>query len=398
MGRGEPGPSWRRRRLPRRGYSLRAPFRCAGKPQRPQGAARALAPPRAPLLRSSADVSPAQHHSRVRCPDRPPASERVPVRLRRGRVVVTVLSGRNAPLHVRSAPWAIRVADGGRPSGCRMERAMAAAGEWTAAATTTRRAATRMRSPTTARGAAVRRARTSAPSSGTPGAGTARTGCASRSAAPPRARSRRPRATASRASSSSAAAGCCSATTRSPRTATLPADSSPTRGPGTAARWTEITGPQPPARVEAAAAWDPKRKRLVLFGGYTWTAGVRERLQDTWEFNGAAWARFSTTGPAPRSGAAMAFDAELGQVVLFGGSGARATRGSGTAPAGRKCRRRPRRRAASTRRWPVPPPATCCGSAGGTASSAPPTPGACAAGCGAPSRPRTRRPRATTRR
>ena len=88
-------------------------------------------------------------------------------------------------------------------------------------------------------------------------------------------------------------------------------------------RWTAVTGPQPPARSEAAAAWDPKRKRLVLFGGWTWKDGARERLQDTWEFNGAAWARFSTTGPSPRSGAAMAFDSELGQVVLFGGSGAK---------------------------------------------------------------------------
>ncbi len=86
--------------------------------------------------------------------------------------------------------------------------------------------------------------------------------------------------------------------------------------------WTEVTGPQPPARAEAAAAWDSRRKRLVLFGGYTYAAGVRERLQDTWEFNGSAWARFATTGPSPRSGTAMAFDPELGQVVLFGGSGA----------------------------------------------------------------------------
>lgn len=88
-------------------------------------------------------------------------------------------------------------------------------------------------------------------------------------------------------------------------------------------RWTEVTGLQPPARAEAAAAWDARRKRLVLFGGYAWKAGVRERLQDTWEFDGRAWARFATGGPAARSGAAMAFDAELGRVVLFGGSGAR---------------------------------------------------------------------------
>ena len=86
-------------------------------------------------------------------------------------------------------------------------------------------------------------------------------------------------------------------------------------------RWTEVPGPQPPARVEAAAAWDPKRKRMVLFGGYTWKAGVRERLQDTWEFDGAAWARSRPPDRHPlrrRDG----LRSELGQVVLFGGSGA----------------------------------------------------------------------------
>ena len=89
------------------------------------------------------------------------------------------------------------------------------------------------------------------------------------------------------------------------------------------ARWTEVTGNQPSPRAEAAAAWDPKRQRLVLFGGYSWVEGARTYLQDTWEFNGKAWARFATGGPSPRSGAAIAFDPELGQVVLFGGSPAK---------------------------------------------------------------------------
>ena len=82
------------------------------------------------------------------------------------------------------------------------------------------------------------------------------------------------------------------------------------------ARWTEVPGPQPPA-TKRPRPGIPKRKRMVLFGAHQ--AGVRERLQDTWEFNGLASARFATTGPSPRSGAAMAFDPELGQVVLFGG-------------------------------------------------------------------------------
>ena len=136
-----------------------------------------------------------------------------------------------------------------------------------------------------------------------------------------RARSPRPLATAPAACSSSAAAACSSATTacRQPRRRHDGCWATPGRG-------TARAGPRPaapPARAEAAAAWDPKRKRLVLFGGYTWKDGVRQYLQDTWEFNGAAWARFSTSGPSPRSGVAMAFDPELGQVVLFGGTAAK---------------------------------------------------------------------------
>jgi hypothetical protein len=72
----------------------------------------------------------------------------------------------------------------------------------------------------------------------------------------------------------------------------------------------------PPARFDHAMAYDSARGVVVLFGGQA--AG--QKLGDTWEWNGSGWTERATTGPAPRSGAALS---ELGNacggVVLFGG-------------------------------------------------------------------------------
>jgi hypothetical protein len=85
--------------------------------------------------------------------------------------------------------------------------------------------------------------------------------------------------------------------------------------------WSRAAGNGPRPRAEAAIAYDPVRQRVVLFGGYEWSDGRVTRLGDTWEWDGVKWTQASTTGPAPRSGAAMAYDPELRVVVLFGGSG-----------------------------------------------------------------------------
>jgi hypothetical protein len=87
-------------------------------------------------------------------------------------------------------------------------------------------------------------------------------------------------------------------------------------------RWIQVTQSGPSPRAEAVAAYDPRRRKTVLFGGRFQSADGRvSRLGDTWEWDGQQWARVSTTGPSPRSGAAMAYHPGLQAIVLFGGSG-----------------------------------------------------------------------------
>jgi hypothetical protein len=75
--------------------------------------------------------------------------------------------------------------------------------------------------------------------------------------------------------------------------------------------------PQP--RFDAAAAYDPIRHRIVIFGGYSLNYGGE--LQDTWEYDGVDWtAKSPATLPSDRAGAAMTFDANLGKLLMFGGA------------------------------------------------------------------------------
>jgi N-acetylneuraminic acid mutarotase len=70
-------------------------------------------------------------------------------------------------------------------------------------------------------------------------------------------------------------------------------------------------------------AYDPMTRKLVLFGGETYSdqTGGGSVVNDTWTFDGTAWAKLETaSAPPPRVGGAMVFDNALGDVVLFGGS------------------------------------------------------------------------------
>jgi hypothetical protein len=95
-------------------------------------------------------------------------------------------------------------------------------------------------------------------------------------------------------------------------------------GPGMA--WHRASTNGPSARVLLAMASEPNSQRVVLFGGYNPTEGLKS---DTWEWvgSGAFWTQLAATGPSARAGHAMAYDPIRGKVVLFGGQDATGYRG-----------------------------------------------------------------------
>jgi hypothetical protein len=86
--------------------------------------------------------------------------------------------------------------------------------------------------------------------------------------------------------------------------------------------WSPAVGdPLPPGRrTGAAIAYDAQRGRAVLFGG---TGDGNELLGDTWEWDGATdtWTEITPPGLRPRGrrGHALAYDAARKKVVLYGG-------------------------------------------------------------------------------
>jgi hypothetical protein len=80
--------------------------------------------------------------------------------------------------------------------------------------------------------------------------------------------------------------------------------------------WTEQKPTlSPPARSQAAMAYDAVTGRVTLFGGAT-----GRQLADTWTWNGRAWAKqHPITTPPARASAGVAYDAHLRRVVLFAG-------------------------------------------------------------------------------
>jgi len=76
--------------------------------------------------------------------------------------------------------------------------------------------------------------------------------------------------------------------------------------------------PYSPARIRPAVAYDSDRQVTVLFGGSN--LGDTEFFNDIWEYDGSQWLQRSVPyPPAPRNGAAMAYDPVRKHLVLFGG-------------------------------------------------------------------------------
>ena len=73
----------------------------------------------------------------------------------------------------------------------------------------------------------------------------------------------------------------------------------------------------PPARSDAAIAYDPLTGEVVMFGGL----GDNGSLGDTWIWNGADWTQeVLSPSPLSRTGASMVYDPKLHGLVLFGGA------------------------------------------------------------------------------
>lgn len=81
--------------------------------------------------------------------------------------------------------------------------------------------------------------------------------------------------------------------------------------------WTQVaTAAGPGVRRDTAMAFDRTRNRLVLFGGFSGSA----YLNDTWEFDGTTWTQVTMTSPPGRRARhALAYDEARGRVVLHGG-------------------------------------------------------------------------------
>lgn len=71
--------------------------------------------------------------------------------------------------------------------------------------------------------------------------------------------------------------------------------------------------------------YDAERGKVVLFGGNGSSgpsdseAYLKAVLDDTWTWDGSAWAREAGAGPTRRDHHAMAYDNSRREVVLFGG-------------------------------------------------------------------------------
>ena len=88
-------------------------------------------------------------------------------------------------------------------------------------------------------------------------------------------------------------------------------------------RWERVvadslaTSPAP--RALHGLAYDERRGRVVLMGGFHMVDGRPEMFDDTWEWDGAAWRRIDVAGPGARDHVAMVYSPERGGVVLHGG-------------------------------------------------------------------------------
>ena len=84
-------------------------------------------------------------------------------------------------------------------------------------------------------------------------------------------------------------------------------------------QWQFIPSSGPAVRELSAAAYDTRRKRVVLYGGMGLT-NREDRRGDTWEWDGKNWQQMTDTTVGTRDHHAMAYDEARGKIVMFGGN------------------------------------------------------------------------------
>lgn len=90
--------------------------------------------------------------------------------------------------------------------------------------------------------------------------------------------------------------------------------------------WTNLTSelsPAPAPRFAASMAYDPNIGGVILYGGCL-TLNCYPALNDTWIFKSGAWTDITSIvgrAPSPRGGAMLAWDPSNSDLVLFGGGG-----------------------------------------------------------------------------
>jgi hypothetical protein len=84
--------------------------------------------------------------------------------------------------------------------------------------------------------------------------------------------------------------------------------------------WAQLSpGMNPPARYQHSMAFDEAHGYVVLFGGFQ--PDQDHMWNDTWIWDGTNWQQqFPATSPSNRAGAALAFSAEAGGILFFGGT------------------------------------------------------------------------------
>lgn len=82
-------------------------------------------------------------------------------------------------------------------------------------------------------------------------------------------------------------------------------------------QWQRVAEDGPPGRILGSSAYDEKRNMLVLYGGRPVELG--RCSQETWEWDGQAWAQKNAQPPTACDHVKMIYDASSGESILFSG-------------------------------------------------------------------------------